>query len=65
MDDSDTAERELTLSFGERLLCGCREVWVFGSRISAGMAREIKTAKRRGIFIRRFNTKCQETHVNE
>ncbi len=25
MDDADPGERELALSFGERLLCGCRD----------------------------------------
>jgi hypothetical protein len=60
MRDGDPAERELALSFGERLLRGCRAIWVFGDVISAGMAREIKSAERNGIPIRRFNSKCKE-----
>ncbi len=65
MHDSNPAERELALSFGLRLLRGCRELWVFGDKISEGMRREIETAKRRRIFIRRFNSKCQEAHDHE
>jgi hypothetical protein len=60
MDDGNPAERELALSFGVRLLCGCRELWVFGTEISAGMKREILAAKRRGIRIRRFSAEMEE-----
>ena len=60
LDDADAAERALALSFGIRLLCGCREVWVFGSDISSGMAAEIAEAKRRKIKVRYFNENCEE-----
>jgi hypothetical protein len=63
MDDANPAQRELALSFGLRLLCGCREVWVFGERVSDGMAREIKTAERRGIPIRRYDTNLNEVQT--
>jgi len=55
MDDENPTERELALSFGLRLLNDCRELWIFGSRISEGMKREILAAKWRGIRIRQFN----------
>ena len=48
MDDANPIQRELALSFGLRLLRGCRELWVFGEIISEGMAAEIKAAKSLG-----------------
>jgi hypothetical protein len=63
MDDDHPAERELGLSFGLRLLNECRELWVFGSYISAGMERELQAAKRRGIPIRQFNENMEEIGI--
>ena len=65
MDDDIPAERELALSFGIRLLCGCRELWVFGEIISEGMKGEIEESKRRGITIRYFTKKCEEVRPYE
>ncbi|WP_040637547.1 DUF7768 domain-containing protein, partial [Mitsuokella sp. oral taxon 131] len=42
LDDSDPAERELGLFFGNALMSKCAEVWVFGSHISSGMTAEIR-----------------------
>jgi hypothetical protein len=60
MNDDIPAERELALSFGLRLLHGCRELWVFGEVISEGMKREIDASKRQSIKIRRFTADCKE-----
>mgnify|MGYP001083204135 CR=1 FL=1 len=60
MDNSDREERELGLFFALVLLRKCEEIWVFGSRISDGMAREIGKAKKKGIPIRYFTEKCEE-----
>lgn len=60
MDDSDKEQRELGLFFALVLLGKCDELWVFGDRISSGMAQEIRKAEKRGIPIRRFNYKCEE-----
>ncbi|WP_366923853.1 DUF4406 domain-containing protein [Metallumcola ferriviriculae] len=60
MDDEDREQRELGLLFALILLCKCDEVWVFGGRVSGGMAREISKAKKRGIPIRYFTEKCEE-----
>ena len=60
MDDSNPAERELAMSFALRLLCECREIWVFGDKISEGMKREIYAAKRKKIRIRQFNENLEE-----
>ena len=62
MDDDDPAERELALSFGLRLLNGCKELWVFGDRISEGMKQEIKAAKKWHIHIRQFTENLKEVY---
>lgn len=60
MDDEDSEQRKLGLIFALVLLGKCDEVWVFGRRISEGMAREIDAAERRGILIRHFTDKGEE-----
>jgi hypothetical protein len=60
MNEGDPAERELALSFGLRFLYQCRELWVFGTKISEGMKREIYSAKRRNIQIKQFNEDMEE-----
>lgn len=60
MDDCDREQRELGLFFALVMLCKCDEVWVFGSRVSNGMAREISKAKQRDIPIRYINDICEE-----
>ena len=54
LDDFDPAERELGLRLGHRVLEVCDELWLCGSRISTGMAREIEEAKNLGIPIRQI-----------
>ncbi|MCC8044885.1 MAG: hypothetical protein LIP12_05220 [Clostridiales bacterium] len=46
LDDDIPEEREMGLMFGLSLLALCNEVWVFGSRISSGMEKEIAEANR-------------------
>lgn len=60
MDDANPAERELALSFGTRLLYECREMWVFGKKVSDGMEKEILAAQWRHIRIRQFTEDCRE-----
>lgn len=60
LSDDDAAERELGLFMGMVYLDGCREAWVFGERISGGMAAEIERAKKRDILIRYFTESCKE-----
>lgn len=63
MDENDPAERELGLFFGMVLLSKCEQVWVFGSRISSGMVKEIYKAECKGIPVRYFTEDCVEvTH---
>jgi len=59
MDDGDREERELGLFFALVLLGKCDELWVFGEKISKGMAAEIAKAKKRGMPIKYFNHKCE------
>lgn len=60
MDDEDEMEREIGLFMGCILITKCAEMWVFGDRVSSGMAREIRRAQREGLPIRRFTTDCVE-----
>lgn len=60
MDDADPAERKLALHFAQVLLDKCSEVWVFGERVSTGMAGEIERAKRRKRKIRHFDADLKE-----
>ena len=60
MDDDDKEQRELGLSFALALLNKCSGMWVFGNKVSEGMSREIKKAKKRGIPIRYFTENCEE-----
>ena len=59
MDDDDKEQRELGLFFALILLGKCDELWVFGERVSDGMAAEIAKAKKRGMPVKYFNHKCE------
>lgn len=61
--DDDPAERRLGLEMGLVLLSKCQELWVFGDRVSKGMAVEIKKAKQCKIPIRYFTVSCQEKNA--
>ena len=60
LNDADPNERQLGLFFGDALMSKCSEVWVFGSRVSAGMETEIKRAKWKNYRLRYFNENCEE-----
>ncbi len=60
MNDRDPDERKLAMSFCRRLLGRCRQVWVFGPAVSAGMEEELRCARSRGIPVRWFNEECEE-----
>lgn len=46
LNDNSAGERELGLLFGQSFIPCCREVWVFGNKITEGMKAEINEAKR-------------------
>lgn len=60
MDDGAKAQRDLGIRFALILLGKCDELWAFGGIVSEGMSREIAKAKRRGMPVRYFNSKCEE-----
>ena len=60
MSDDDPEQRELGLFMGMVYLDGCKECWVFGDTVSAGMETEISRAKKRGIPLRYFTEQCKE-----
>lgn len=57
---SEATERELATRMGLVLLGKCEEIWVFGSRITNGMAVEIAKAKRWDMKIRYFTDRLEE-----
>jgi len=57
---SEEKERNLALFMGIVLLGKCDEVWVFGDRISEGMAGEIGKAKKMRKKIRYFMEEMEE-----
>ena len=60
LDDSDPGQRQLGTFMAIALLTKCAELWVFGTKISKGMANEISRAERRRMPIRFFTTECKE-----
>lgn len=60
LDDTNPKERELGLHFGNVLMSLCREVWVFGDTVSAGMEAEIKRARWKNYRLRYFNGDLEE-----
>ena len=65
LNDAAPNERQLGLFFGDALMSKCSEVWVFGSRISAGMETEIKRAKWKNYRLRYFNGFITKIGVNK
>lgn len=67
MEDSNLAQRDAALRCGLAFLRCCKELWVFGRKISPGMNNEIQMAKNKGIPVRYFDENyreydCKEVH---
>ena len=62
---SEEKERSLALFMGIVLLGKCKEVWVFGNRVSEGMAGEIERAQRMRKRIRYFTDEMEEVDRDE
>lgn len=58
---SESAERELALFMDMVLVGKCEEIWVFGEKVTSGMATEIAKAKKKNMTIRYFTESCKET----
>lgn len=54
---SEEMERELAIRMNIELLIICDELWVFGNKITKGMAEEIKFIEESGKRIRYFKLK--------
>jgi hypothetical protein len=59
LDEEIPEERLAGMEMGKKLLTICDELWVFGDKISEGMAAEIKKAKSLGLTVKRFNERCE------
>ncbi len=59
LDDEIPEERAAGMEMGLELLRVCDELWVFGERISEGMAGEIKRTKSLGLTVKRFSERCE------
>lgn len=55
LDDMVPKERKIGIQMGLRILINCEELWLCGSRISAGMLYELKESERLGIPVRRVS----------
>ena len=62
---SEETERETAMFFNKVFLGRCEQLWVFGDRISEGMAREIRWAERRFKEIRYFTEECEERNKED
>ena len=62
LNDANPKERQLGLFFGNALMSKCSEVWVFGERITEGMAAEIRRAKWKNYRLRYFTEDFKEVH---
>lgn len=60
LDDNKPEDRKKGIEIGLRHLELCDEIWVFGERISEGMAGEIEKAKALGKPIRYFTETMEE-----
>lgn len=58
--DGNEVERRIGMLLGLQMLKRCKEVWVFGSTISEGMANEIRIAEKRSMPVRYFTENCEE-----
>ena len=58
---SEPEERDEAMFMDMVFLGKCEQLWVFGNRITDGMAVEIRKARKRGIPVRYFTDDCKET----
>lgn len=58
LDDNDPEERIQGITLGVELMKVCDEVWIYGTHISKGMAYELEEARKLGIPVRMYDTKC-------
>lgn len=59
LDEAIIEERTAGMEMGLELLIKCDELWVFGDKISEGMAGEIAAAEDLGLRVKRFNDRLE------
>ena len=59
LDEKIPEERSKGLQMGLEIMKQCGEVYVFGARITEGMATEIEAAVRLGIPIQYYSDRCE------
>lgn len=57
---SEATERDKAMFMNMVFLGKCEQLWVFGDRITDGMAAEIAKAEKRQMLIRYFTDDCKE-----
>ena len=65
LDDCDSEQRKQGTDMGLTVLARCDELWVYGSRVSEGMASEICEAHRLEIPVRYIELNHEMMAVNE
>lgn len=55
LNDRDPEQRILGITLGVEMMKVCDEVWIFGDRISSGMAYELEKAKELDIPVRLYD----------
>ncbi len=60
LHEDDPDERELGHFFGSAVMSKCAEVWVFGNKITDGMAADIRRARWRNSILRFFTEELEE-----
>lgn len=63
LDDTKPVERELALKWGREMLEISNALFVCGTVISSGMAKEIELANKKGIGIYSFPYKASRLHI--
>ena len=59
LNDNKDEERKAGMGMGLQLLSICHELWVFGNKVSYGMAQEIEIAEQLNIPVRRIDKSCR------
>ncbi len=60
MDLGDPTQRRIEEAFRKIMIGKCRQMWIFGDRVTDEMAMEMKKARKRGMLMRRFTTEGEE-----
>ena len=65
LDEDIAEERAAGIQLGIEILRRANEIWVFGNRLSEGMAAELRAAQQLKLPVKYFNDRCEEVLDNE